>query len=529
MQMMIDLDRVLPNPWQPREDEDPEKIRVLAESIASHGMLQLPVGRLFRHEDNSAACLDEVDELHNFGLQKAGIKLQLAFGHSRLAAYKYLRTHGIAGQNGSRPGQWDQIPVILQDLDDEAMFRMGVTENMARNDLNPIEVARSMERYRLDFGKTSEQIGALFGMSDSAVRNKIRLLRLPASVQDKLKKGEISEGTARALVALYEVDFLVRTTAEDSDGLKPSEILEAALSGMAPANVSSLVQRFVKTAEEKKNQPALPFDLEENAPGDLPEEDVYLYEQQLEGLDADVNNFLEGRDSFVSSDMQKALSVSYSEVMRIAQALVQEDLFFMAEDGCTFYRADPEVDPQKLTLELEKYLSGQKFITAAQLRRDLRIAYAEAARMIQELQAGKRLESPVGGVYKVIAPVQADDSYLPASNPQESSTKSPRIFDFDEQDCVQIIQEDEPELEAEEKSWEQSTITITLTYQPFTGTPAERFVTITAQKNNEEPLRNVCTEMELVLPAILDRMYLKLAGIEVLETHPTPPRPSPKS
>jgi hypothetical protein len=106
------------------------------------------------------------------------------------------------------------------------MFELAVRENLDRKDLTPIEEARAMATYRDTFGKTSDEIGELFGLSGSAVRNKMRLLELPAVVQDRVQAGEIQEGAARRLLALNRIapqaiekvaEDLVKNKVETSD------------------------------------------------------------------------------------------------------------------------------------------------------------------------------------------------------------------------------------------------------------------------------------------------------------------------
>lgn len=178
MQVLMNLSQIDPNPYQPREREDPEHVKKIALSIAAQGLLQVPVGR------------------------RVGDRVQLAFGHTRLAAYQWL----LAVQpNSDLAGDWAQMPVELRELTDLEMFEQGITENLARKDLTPIEEARAMRRYKDDFGKTSVEIGSLFGLSDSAVRNKMRLLDLPDETRVLLDQGGISEGTARKLLTLQKV------------------------------------------------------------------------------------------------------------------------------------------------------------------------------------------------------------------------------------------------------------------------------------------------------------------------------------
>ncbi len=169
----IALELIESNPWQTRDHEDPEQVAEVAASIAQVDLLQYPVGRPY------------------------GEGAQLAFGHTRLAAYRKLAAE--------RPGEFDTMPVDVRDLTDVQLFELGVRENLERKDLTPIEEARAMARYRDDFHKTSEEIGELFHLSGGAVRGKLRLLQLPAPVQSQLEGGQIGEGTARKLLAVQRL------------------------------------------------------------------------------------------------------------------------------------------------------------------------------------------------------------------------------------------------------------------------------------------------------------------------------------
>jgi len=170
---LIKLELIAANPFQPRMAEDPETVANIAASILEMGMLQTP----------SARRIDG--------------RCQLAFGHTRKAAYELL-----ADQDAQRFGS---MPLNLVELTDLQMFEAAVSENIQRRDLNPIEVAQAMQRYINDFGKTSDECGVFFGMNAATVRGKVRLLDLPVLAQKKLADGIISEGTARSLLSMAKV------------------------------------------------------------------------------------------------------------------------------------------------------------------------------------------------------------------------------------------------------------------------------------------------------------------------------------
>lgn len=200
-EILIDIDLVLPNPWQPRESEDAEHVKALALSIAQDGLLQKPLGRLMMGP--VPADLEEALRGNSIEmLIRGGARVQLAFGHSRLAAFRWLRD---VKDHSDIQGDFSRIPVLVREISDEEMFRLAVTENIQRRELNPLEEARAMLRYREEFGKTSTEIGQLFGIGESAVRNKIRLANLPKIAQQALASGVMREGAARELLRLYDL------------------------------------------------------------------------------------------------------------------------------------------------------------------------------------------------------------------------------------------------------------------------------------------------------------------------------------
>ena len=199
----VRITEIDPNPWQPRLSENADHIANLAVSIADDGMMQIPSGR------------------------QVGQRVQLAFGHSRFAAYRLLdgvqaklSAHEriefaddsamarvvVAADKALENGvDFLHMPINLVELDDEQMYRYAVSENIQRRDLSPIETARAMARYRDEFGKKSADIGTLFGLNESTVRGTLRMLELPADCQDLLSRGEISQGAARALLSMARI------------------------------------------------------------------------------------------------------------------------------------------------------------------------------------------------------------------------------------------------------------------------------------------------------------------------------------
>lgn len=176
------LETISDNPYQPRTIDNAEHIENLARSIAADDLLQMPTAR--RAADGYA---------------------QLAFGHSRRKAFEWLRDNYERAGLPDRYNGYRYMPLNIAELSDEDMYRQAVSENVQRKDLDPIETAKAMLVYRDQFGKNSDEIGALFGMNGATVRGKLRLLDLPDTVKAKLQSGELSESAARLLVTLSRI------------------------------------------------------------------------------------------------------------------------------------------------------------------------------------------------------------------------------------------------------------------------------------------------------------------------------------
>lgn len=160
----VPLDQIELNPHQPRKDFDPEELHALKESLAHHGLLQPVVVR------------------------NTGTGYQLVAGERRLRA--------------AREAGWREIPVRVVDLNDQQVFEAAMVENLQRADLNPIEKAHGFHEYVTRYRVTHEEVAQRMGLERSTVTNLIRLLELPPDVQEAVRTGQISNGHARALLAL---------------------------------------------------------------------------------------------------------------------------------------------------------------------------------------------------------------------------------------------------------------------------------------------------------------------------------------
>jgi ParB family chromosome partitioning protein len=160
----ISVDEVEPNPNQPRKSFNAAAISELASSLKTSGMIQPVVVR------------------------RAGSGYQLVAGERR---WRAAREAGL-----------ERIPAILRDVTDAESLELALVENLLREDLNPIEEAEAYQRLLADFAWTQEQLAGRVGKDRSTIANALRLLRLPAIVQEDLREGRLTMGHARALLSL---------------------------------------------------------------------------------------------------------------------------------------------------------------------------------------------------------------------------------------------------------------------------------------------------------------------------------------
>ena len=132
---------------------------------------------------------------------------------------------------------WATMPVDVRQLTDEQMANYAWSENEKRRDVTPIERAKAIEKRIADFGWSQQQCADALGISRPVISNALRLLKLPADVQENLASGRITERIAIALIGLYDLPKSLYDKAESEWGAtKPSAILKAALEGQATSD-----------------------------------------------------------------------------------------------------------------------------------------------------------------------------------------------------------------------------------------------------------------------------------------------------
>ncbi len=153
--------------YQPRKDMDPDKLKDLSDSISAQGIIQPIIVRKLQTDH-----------------------YEIIAGERRWRAAQLAELH--------------EVPVIIKDIDDQAVMAIALIENIQREDLNPLEESEALRRLLDEFGLTHQQIASAVGKSRATVSNLLRLQELNHEVKTLLGKGLLEMGHARALLSLDE-------------------------------------------------------------------------------------------------------------------------------------------------------------------------------------------------------------------------------------------------------------------------------------------------------------------------------------
>ena len=162
---LLPIHKVEPNRNQPRQDFDEEELEALAESLATHGILQ-------------PLTVRELDSGY----------YQIIAGERR---WRAARMAGLT-----------EVPAVIIEADDKKAMELALIENLQRQDLNPVEEALGYQSLMSDFGLTQEETAQRVAKSRPAVANALRLLNLPQAILEKVRDGSLSAGHARALLSI---------------------------------------------------------------------------------------------------------------------------------------------------------------------------------------------------------------------------------------------------------------------------------------------------------------------------------------
>ncbi len=223
----LGIDKLYPCPTQPRQYFDEASIKELAESIIEHGLLQPILVRPDRENK----------------------------GHYEIVA-------GERRWRASQRAQLHEVPVVIRDMDDEALFQIALVENLQRKDLTAIEEARGYQRLSDEFDKSHDEIGKILGRSRSHVANMIRLLELPNAVQTMVDVGDITMGHARALVGSDKAFDLALYVIENNLSVRDTEKFVAESEGREIKTRGTSKGRTGTTGFNKKDADTLALEKE---------------------------------------------------------------------------------------------------------------------------------------------------------------------------------------------------------------------------------------------------------------------------
>ena len=201
----LPVDKIAPNPYQPRRQFSREQLEELAQSIRAYGVMQPVTVRLIN-----------------------GTSYELVAGERRLRA---SRLAGLA-----------EIPAVLVHISDQDSAVLALIENLQRQSLNYIEEAEGFANLMTDYGFTQEQLAQKLGKNQSTIANKLRILRLPRKVQDALLENSLTERHARALLRLEGEERQLEAIAR---------IVQA---GLTVQRTEELVEVMLRRDEEQKRQ-----------------------------------------------------------------------------------------------------------------------------------------------------------------------------------------------------------------------------------------------------------------------------------
>lgn len=207
-EMKVPIEKIKPNPNQPRIHFNETELNELCESIREHGVLQPLLVR------------------------KEGSGYEIIAGERRYQA--------------SKLADLTELPVIVKDVNDEEMLALALIENLQRSDLNPLEEAKGYKQLIDASGMTQEALSKAVSKSRSAITNSLRLLDLPEPVQDLIFAGKLTAGHARAILAVPYEDARIKLA---------EKVVAEGLSVRATENLAPL---FSVGETPKKPRPVTP-------------------------------------------------------------------------------------------------------------------------------------------------------------------------------------------------------------------------------------------------------------------------------
>lgn len=203
--LFVPVEKVFPNPDQPRRTFTKENLDELADSIRTKGIIQPLIVR-----------------------ERGGGEYEIVAGERRWRAAQMAQLH--------------EIPVLVRSFTDTEVLEVAIIENIQRADLNPVEEAAGYKQLMDKFDHTQEKLAEALGKSRSHIANLLRLLNLPHDVQDMLVEGTLSAGHARALITSDDPSALARQVAAQGLSVRATEALAKGKSAPKTPRSSASVQ-----------------------------------------------------------------------------------------------------------------------------------------------------------------------------------------------------------------------------------------------------------------------------------------------
>lgn len=222
----VPIEKIFPNPEQPRRRFADEDLEDLANSIRAKGVIQ-PL--IVRKRPNGEG------------------EFEIVAGERRWRASQMAQLH--------------ELPVIEREFTDTEVLEVAIIENIQRSDLNPVEEAFGYQQLMDKFGHTQEKLAEALGKSRSYIANLLRLLNLPDTVQDYLKEGKLSIGHARALITTDNATSIARQVVEGGLSVRETEKLVKRLAQGSENSDATTKQRAPSAADKDADTKALEGDL----------------------------------------------------------------------------------------------------------------------------------------------------------------------------------------------------------------------------------------------------------------------------
>ncbi len=258
----INLERIEPNPYQPRDNAAEEELEELAESVRENGILQPVI------------------------LTSSGEGYYLVAGERR---WRAARKAGL-----------ETIPALVRDLDQDKMMELALIENIHRKDLNPLEEARAYRQLLEELDLTQAELSSRLGRSRSSISNSLRLLKLPPEVQEYVSRETLSAGQARTLAGFDSKDQQIRAA---------EKIIEENMSVREAEKYISELKKSAEETEEREDKELLNIDrLSQKIKTEASEAGDQLDEAEIDEMNSDGMEEDRSRQVRRRSRLEKQLS-----------------------------------------------------------------------------------------------------------------------------------------------------------------------------------------------------------------------------